>query len=128
MTSTHRSTTHTRKDTALMRTTYERYERTFGLLAATAIAAWLLLLTSGGSLDALQAAAGGGGTSTRFAAVITYLTNLRNGFMGLVVAGGSLATIGVAGAFMVGNERAQKWAVGVLVGVGLAILSPDLIA
>ncbi len=111
-----------------MRTTYQRYERAFGLLAATTIAAWLLLLASDASLDALQAAAGGGGTSTRFAAVITYLTNLRNGFMGLVVAGGSLATIGVAGAFMVGNERAQKWAVGVLVGVGLAILSPDLIA
>jgi hypothetical protein len=99
------------------------------LTAALAFAALLALVAGDGvALDALQRAAGNAEKNTLFKSLSDYINNLRDGAIPLVISGATLACIGAAGAFMVGNEKAQKITVGVVACVGLAILSPEIIA
>ena len=100
------------------------------LAALTFAASALVLARSGVQLHALAKAAGysgsaGGGT---FAKVSSYMTGLRTAILPLSIPIGSLGLIGGGIAFIVGQPMAQRLLIGVVIGLGVVLLAPTIVA
>ena len=102
-----------------------------GLLAALAfLGCAVLLARSGVQLHALAKAAGysGGGGGGTFSKVSSYMTGLRTAILPLSIPIGSLGLIGGGIAFIVGQPMAQRLLVGVVIGLGVVLLAPTIVA
>ena len=88
------------------------------------------LVRSGVQLHALAKAAGysGGGAGGTFSKVSNYMTGLRTAILPLSIPIGSLGLIGGGIAFIVGQPMAQRLLVGVVIGLGVVLLAPTIVA
>lgn len=98
------------------------------ILGAALAAATVLILAQTGSLEGLAKAAGqtpksGGG----FASFQKYLDGLQNAIIPLAIPAATLGLIGGGIAYLIGSQLAQKMLGGVIIGLGLVLLSPELI-
>ncbi len=99
-------------------------------LALTAVltVGTLLLLVYVGELEGLAKAAGqnpksGGG----FQSFQKYLESLQGAVIPLAIPAATLGLIGGGIAYLIGSQIAQKLLGGVVIGLGLVLLSPELI-
>lgn len=88
----------------------------------------LIVLVHTGGLDGLSKAAGynaksGGG----FASFQKYLDGLQDAIIPLSIPAATLGLIGGGIAYLIGSQFAQKLLGGVIIGLGLVLLSPELI-
>jgi hypothetical protein len=99
-------------------------------LLAFAAALALMLLDPPSSHAALGKMAGydGAGGATTFTTVTAFITNLRNGLMPLSIPLGSVGLVAGGAMFALGHQMASKVLLGVLVGVGLALSAPNIVA
>lgn len=94
------------------------------VLAATAAA----ILAQTGGLDGLAKAAGQSPKSGgAFASFQKYLEGLQDAVIPLAIPAATLGLIGGGIAYLIGSQLAQKMLGGVVIGVGLVLLSPELI-
>jgi hypothetical protein len=101
-------------------------------LTALALLAGLaaMLLDPVSSHAALQKMAGyeGADGATTFSSVTSYITNLRNGLMPIAIPLGGVGMVAGGAMYAVGNQMASKVLFGVLIGVGLALSAPGIVA
>ena len=99
------------------------------VLGAVLAVGTLYLLTQTGQLHGLAKAAGQNPKATGpFTSIITYLDNLQTAVIPIAIPAGTLGLIGGGVAYLVGSQRAQQLLMGVVVGLGLVLLAPELIA
>ncbi len=99
-------------------------------LALTAVltAGTLLLLAYVGELEGLAKAAGQNPKSTGgFQSFQKYLDGLQDAVIPLAIPAATLGLIGGGIAYLIGSQIASKLLGGVVIGLGLVLLSPELI-
>ena len=77
---------------------------------------------------ALQKMAGYATGKTMFGEIQQYLENMRDSLIPLTIPLGVIGLTGGAAAYMVGNVMAQRILGGVIIGLTLALLGPQIVA
>jgi type IV secretory pathway VirB2 component (pilin) len=88
----------------------------------------VLAATGGPHLAALERMTGTSPKGGQFAGLVTYLDNLQASILPIAGPIGVLGLIGGGVAYLVGHHMAQKILAGVVIGTGLVLLSPQLMA
>ena len=96
--------------------------------AAILAAATVLAFAQTGQLHGLARAAGQNPkTGGSFASLQKYLDNLQDAVIPLAIPAATLGLIGGGILYLVGSQRAQQLLGGVVLGLGLVLLSPEII-
>jgi hypothetical protein len=63
-----------------------------------------------------------------FDGINDYITNLRNGLMPLAIPAGGIGVVAGGVMYLLGNQRATQLLMGVLIGMGLTLSAPGIVA
>jgi F0F1-type ATP synthase membrane subunit a len=98
-------------------------------LALTLTLALCLLVLPDTAAAALQKLAGyETGGDNRFGKLYGYLSNLRDAIIPLTIPVGSIGLVVGGGMYLFGNPHAGRVLFGVVVGLGLILLAPSIVA
>jgi hypothetical protein len=96
-----------------------------GVLAALAA---LALVLDGATVDALQQMTGNTKGASKFGGLQVFLENLRDGLMPLTIPIGGIGLAAGGTLYMLGNQMAMRLITGVVIGIGVVLLAPTIVA